>query len=195
MKKIIMASVLTISAMPLHAESNFTWEVLLGKANQKTSLYDFSTSGDDSSIGIRAAYLFNKNIAIELAYQNYGEAVESFVFSGGNKVTDKMKTAALNFGLKGSIPLDESFSLISRFGLSMWDFDLTETNLFYPDENIKFRDDGTDIYYGIGAQYNFNENIFIIAEYSITDIGTTILGYQPIDHEVKNTSISLGVNF
>lgn len=196
MKKSTLALVLTTMALPSFAESKFSGELLLGTADQETELsVGGSTSADDTSIGIRGAYQYNENVAIELAYHNYGEAESSYIDVYGDTYHDKLETTSVNIGIKGVLPVDNNFSLAARLGLAMWDYTLTGTSAALPGGSLTLEDDGTDIYYGIGAQYDFNEKVFVGVEYTVTELDLSLLGVLSADHEVKNFSLSIGSRF
>lgn len=196
MKRLTLVLALTTTALPSFAESNFSGELLLGTADQETKISGGSSaSGDDTSIGIRGAYQFNENIAIELAYQNYGEADDTYIDEFGDTINDKFETTSINLGVKGILPLENGFSLNGRLGVAMWDYELKETDSSFPGVVFNLDDDGTDFYYGIGAQYDFKENVYIGIEYTITEIDLSLLGIVSADHEVKNFSLSIGSKF
>src|SRR5690625_6409307 len=77
----VVMSAMTISAHAYQNASaqNFSAEVLLGVANQDT---DFGggdrASGSSTSFGVRGAYTFNPNVAVELSYQYYGSYDDSW---------------------------------------------------------------------------------------------------------------------
>ncbi|MFC1750416.1 porin family protein [Pseudomonadota bacterium] len=197
MKKYTLALVLATTALPSFAESNFSGELLFGTADQKTEISSLSSSssGDDTSIGIRGAYQFNERIAIELAFHNYGETDDTYIDSFGDTINDKIETTSINIGVKGVLPLENGFSLAGRLGVAMWDYTLNETDSSLPGFVINSEDDGTDIYYGIGAQYDFNEKVFVGMEYTITEMDVSLFGIVAADHEVKNFSLSVGSKF
>lgn len=191
MNKIALALVVTFTASVCHAEGKISGELLVGKADQESEVSGLSISGGDTSIGIRGSYLFNKNIAIEFAYRDYGESEDSYIDEFGDTITETLETSAIAVGVKGVIPLDNGFSLNGRIGISKWDYDIKETGSALPGE---FTADGTDLYYGIGAQYQFNEKVFIGLQYTITKMDVSLV-FVSVDHEVKDISLSLGVNF
>lgn len=194
MRKITLALLIAASSLPVLAENNFSTELLLGNADQKTGPRLRPISGDDLSIGIRGAYLLHKNMGFELAYMNYGETDDSTGVGGGGTQTLNTSTSALTLGVKGIIPFDSGFSIIGRAGMSAWDFEIKQTVTGFAGGNAKLDDDGTDLYYGIGMKYNFNEKMSFGLEYTITEMGLLISG-DKLDHEVKDTALSIGYNF
>jgi OOP family OmpA-OmpF porin len=196
MNKCVLAITLFAAASSAYAEKQFSASIVLGKSDQETSISGFeSVSGDDTSFGVRGDYSINDNIAIEAGYFNYGEMSDTFVDSFGDTINDKIETTAINVGVKASFPLNNQISVNGRLGLSMWDYELAETDSAFPGEVFKLDDDGTDIYYGIGMEFNVSEALFIGVEYTITDMDVSLLNVIKVDHEVSNFAVSLGAKF
>ena len=63
---------------------------------------------------------------------------------------------------KGTLPLNEQFGVFAKLGFMMWDADGSNAL-------NGLDDDGTDLHYGIGAQYMFNEQIGIVGEWEAVD--------------------------
>lgn len=192
-KNIIVGAVLISFALPAYAENMNSAEILLGMAEQKVSDKFVSISGDDSSFGIRGSISLNNNFSTELSYQNYGETVDADTSDLGGIYKDKLKTSAFNFGIKSVITLGNSFFLNARIGISFWDFEYKATSSEWP-EVFKSKDNGNNVYYGIGAQYNINSNIFAGVEYALTKMVISSNGANA-DIDVNNTSLSLGYKF
>ena len=194
MKKVVLSVLLMSSVLPAMAENNFSAELLLGMADQELSANGLSTSGDDTSFGVRGAYSLNENFSLESAYQSYGETDDTYIDSFGDTINNKLSSTALSLGIKGVIPLDNGLSLNARVGISFWDAEIKETDSAFPGETFKGDDNGNDLYYGIGAQYQINPQIFIAAEYTMTKMGISEAGLSA-DFDVKNISLSLGYKF
>lgn len=195
MKKLTLGLLLTAATLPAMAESKFSAELLLGQADQESDVAGFKLgSGDDMSYGIRGSYLANKNIALELAYQNYGETDKSYPEEGGT-TSEMLSSSAITLGVKGILPFDNGFSLHARAGLSVWDYKVAVTNTAFLEEGVSLKDDGNDLYYGIGMQYAINPQLSIGAEYTMTEMGATVADVVSIDNEVKNLGLTLSFNF
>jgi OOP family OmpA-OmpF porin len=194
MKKVVLGALLAASSLPVLADNNVSIELLLGSAEQET---DFpsgnSISGNDISVGVRGAFEINENIALELAYINYGDA-EDVETSFGDKVTDTSTFKAISIGVKGMLPLTEDFSLNARVGFSKWDFEVEESYSSTPGFVFKGDDSGTDLTFGLGMEYDINDDIFVGFEYSITDVEIKVEAVE-VDHIIKNFGLSIGYNF
>jgi OmpA-OmpF porin, OOP family len=193
-KNVFLGLVLGSVAISAAAESNFSGEVLLGIADQKLTAEDFSTSGDDTSFGVRGAFQLSKNFALEVAYRNNGETSDKYVDDFGDNINDMLSSTELNLGVKAIIPVSDVFSFNGRLGFSMWDAKVEETDSAFPGETFKASDDGNDLYYGVGIQYSISSKVFIGAEYLVTKMEVSDNGVSG-DFDVENMSLSLGFKF
>ncbi len=191
MKRLVLGILLTSSALPAVAENAFSTELLFGIADQESTYGSESTSGDDASIGIRGALKFNQHIAIELAYQDYGETKDTL---DGNTISSKVSTTAINFGAKGMIPFSNGFSLNGRFGIALWDNEIKKNDSSSSSGSFNADDSGRDFYYGVGMQYEIQPQLVFGAEYTIADMDVD-WDNTAVDHEVKNFSLSMGLRF
>lgn len=110
---------------------------------------------DDSDTGFKlfGGFQFTKNWGAEAGYVDFGKASLSGPASGDVGIT------AFTFAGTGTLPLGQNFSLVGKLGLAMWD-----TN-----GSASSGDNGTDLYYGVGARYDFNKNLGLVADYEVVD--------------------------
>lgn len=193
-RNIIFGLLLGSSSLSVFAENNTSAEILFGMADQEISANGASGSGDDVSFGIRGGISLNQNVSAELSYHNYGEADDTYIDNFGDTINDKLTTTAFNLGIKGVLPLENGLSLNARIGVSFWDTELEQTDSFFPGQIFKADDDGKDLYYGIGAQYDINPNIYVGGEYTLTKMDISTEGVSA-DLDVDNISLSLGFKF
>ncbi|MDQ2078143.1 porin family protein [Marinimicrobium sp. ABcell2] len=187
----VLISSLTVSA---HAYQDLSAEVLLGISNQRTDFGDGDrASGDSTSFGLRGAYSFNPNVAVELSYQNYGSYDDRWVDEFG-RIDETFKSSALMAGVKMSLPLQAGYSLVGRVGASHWNFELEEIDSEFPGEVFVFDDSGTGLYYGVGVQLDITQDLFIGVEYTATQMDVTLGGFS-VDHRARNIAASLGFRF
>jgi opacity protein-like surface antigen len=195
MNRSILTILLFAAAIPTFADNKTSVELIVGKADQDTETGSTKiTSGDDTSIGIRGSYFFNKNLAFELSYQSYGETDDVRVDSFGDTIHDKIKTTAFNLGLKGILPIENGFSIHGRLGLSSWDWELSSVDSSMPGFVFESDDNGTDFYYGLGLQFDIDDNFFAGAEYTIMELDVDVNSFS-IDHKVSNLSAFVGYKF
>jgi len=191
MKKVVFSVLLMSSTLPVIAENNLSAELLLGIADQELSASGYSTASYDTSFGIRGSHSLSENFSVEGIYHSYCEANYTYTDKFGDTITDKLNPAALSLGIKGILPLNNGVSVNARIGVSFWGAEIKHTDSAYPGEIFKSEDSGTDLYYGIGAQYQVNSQLFIGVEYTKTkmSISTEVLSD---DLDIKNISFSLG---
>jgi OOP family OmpA-OmpF porin len=99
---------------------------------------DFGTE-DDTGFKILGGYQFHRNIAAEIGY--------GLLFDkGGGEVT------AFDVVAVGMFPLTPYLSAIGKIGLAMWEAEV--------DTPVgRFSDDGTDITWALGLQYDVTRNL------------------------------------
>lgn len=72
------------------------------------------------------------------------------------------------FGVAGvfNMPLSKDFSAHAKLGLMSWDVEATVSSSA---GSANASADGTDLYYGVGATYNFNKNMGVAVEFEQYD--------------------------
>lgn len=196
MKYISAVIISTLLATPAIAEIETS--ILFGSADQEVNIASAgipTLSGDDSSFGIRLGFPVSENITIEASYQDFGESDTNYIDIFNDTISDTFDTTAFTIGAKGILPLSKSFSLIGRLGFARWDTEITETDSSIPNVSTTVSFSGTDAYYGIGAEYKINSNIFIGLEYSTLEFDYTTVTQTKIDHEIENIALSVGMKF
>ncbi len=126
---------------------------------------------DDTDTGFRLTlgYQLNRNIGFEGFYSRYGTAAISgntgdrFQFDGTTYqflTTAKIKldTSAIGIGGVFTLPLAEAFDVHARAGMASWRVDASSGSSL---SNLN----GTDIYYGAGARYDFNKSAAVSLDY------------------------------
>ena len=159
-----------------------------------------------TSFGIRFGYQFNDYIAVELGHHQYGEADEKYVDKYGDNIHNKLKSSATSVGIKGILPLSDDFSLFARAGIAKWDMKLTVSDSSAPDETYVLKDDNNDLYYGLGAEYNFSETVSLGLEYTMLDMDWNLYRSESSqdfnyskhvkgNYQLSNLALILKVNF
>lgn len=180
MKKLATGLIFLCSAGSAFAGSGFSAELVLGQSDLELSGNGGSVDlGSATTFGLKGLYKFNSNFGLEFGYQDFGEA-EKDLDLGFTSVRTKVSGSAINFGAKGIIPFDNGASLHAVLGLSMFDGDFNGTS-----------DDGSDLYYGFGANYAFNEQFYMGADYHLYSYGTD----ADVDFDLSTLTISLGLKF
>jgi OmpA-OmpF porin, OOP family len=118
------------------------------------------TSCDDEDTGwkIFGGWEFNSNLAFEAAWVDFGEIDGSI---DGLKVSAELD--GLSLAAKGTLSLNDQFGLFGKFGMIMWDLEGGGAA-------SGIDDDGSDLLYGLGAEYIFTDQLSFVAEWEWYDI-------------------------
>lgn len=140
--------------------------------------------GSDTAFKLIGGYQFIKYFGLELEYIDAGDAEDVWrgEYEGYSvKVTNTVGLNAFNGSTVGILPLGEQFRVFGKVGLIYWDAD-AEEKVFYEEldvtEKYRHSDDGTDFSWGIGAGFDFTENLGVLVEYQgfeIEDVDTADL--------------------
>ena len=221
-----ISSLILTAPAPALAGSGFYAELSAGSANHKAEVNSVTynaiylgttyteTETEKESLlnengtlfGIRFGYQFNDYIAVELGHQQYGEVDEKYVDEYGDNIHNKLKSSATSGGIKGILPLSDDFSLFARAGISKWDMKLTVSDSSSPDEPYSFKDDNNDLYYGLGAEYNFSETVSLGLEYTMLDMDWNLYRSESSQdfsyssdvegsYQLSNLALILKINF
>jgi OmpA-OmpF porin, OOP family len=115
---------------------------------------------DDTSFGVYLGYRFHPNFALEAEYTDFGNLDVDLRSLDINNARAEPRT----WGLKavGFVPLGTNFELLGSIGWHSFDLD--------PSDNVGFRNvvgesSSTDLFYGIGGQFNFDRGWSLRAQY------------------------------
>jgi hypothetical protein len=206
MKRLIATAVLTtLVAAPAFAQSypgvpdeGVYLGAALGQSKLKFDMGGFyrdlgypNVSSDDTDTAFKmfVGYQFNPNFAVEASYVDFGDFTASSSapgYSGEAKLSMDGFTAAL----VGKLPIQDGFSVFGKLGLIAWDADLNESEQFMGQSgSASYGEDGTDPYYGIGAEYVVNQVMMRLEfeRYDISESGE--------DLDVDLISASIGYRF
>ncbi len=107
---------------------------------------------------IFGGYNINPYFAVEVSYLDIDDTTDFFVpelsFGGDT----------LSLGVLGRLPVTNQFEVYGQVGVHRWDITIQETG--FPD----FDDDGTDMFYGVGATYTFRHGLGVGARFTIYDV-------------------------
>jgi OOP family OmpA-OmpF porin len=115
-----------------------------------------SCDDSDTAYRIFGGYQFNKHLAVELGYNQFGEARASV---GAISVTGEAK--GWDLVAVGTLPISQQFAVFGKLGMHMTDFDVS-TNVPGVGNSSE---SNSDLTYGVGLQYNFNKNLGLRAEW------------------------------
>ena len=193
-KRMIPAVAAAMFTLPAYAQMPISAEVVLGNYSHEPEGF---SSERDIGFGVRAALQANENIAFEVGYQSFGEASYKEEFSTSSyseRVNLDIDIKALTLGLKASTAVSPSLSLNGRIGLAFWDADIDagyEVDYYssYRDEVSEAEsssEDGNDIYFGFGLDYQVAPKVYVSASYTRMDAD---------DYEVSGLQAGVGMRF
>ena len=167
----LLAATAVLALAPLLAHAQGFVELGIGQSSvdldELAALGASSTDEKDTTFAISGGYMFHPNIGAEIGYRDLGEASATVVGPGGTGVVTA-EVSGFFFGLVGRLPVAERFSIVPRFGLFMWDGDVTGT--VNGAVVLSESDDGTDPYFGIGAQYDITKQMHVGAHFARFDL-------------------------
>ncbi|WP_162899994.1 outer membrane beta-barrel protein [Halomonas sp. JS92-SW72] len=199
MKRLIATAALTtLVAAPAFAQSypgvpdeGFYLGTAIGQSKFKNSDFRGTVNTDrkDTAFKLFAGYQFNPNFAVEASYVDFGDFTITDVY---NNAPDNFKYSVDGFGfaLIGRLPIDAGFSVFGKLGMIAWDGDLKND---YTEGGQRVSAsvglDGTDPFYGIGAEYVVNQ-VMMRLEFERYDMSD-----QGEDLDVDLISASIGYRF
>jgi len=180
---ILPAAFLAVSA-PAAAQQSDTGFYIGGAYGM--SSFDIDTAGitnpsvDDSDSGFKifGGYQFSRNWGVEVGYVDFGKAGLSGSMLG-IPFTGDLGVTALTVAGTGTMPMNESFSLLGKVGMWNWDAKASVAALGTAGSAS---DSGTDLFFGVGLRYNLSKNLGLqleVEQYSGDDsITYTSLGLR-----------------
>lgn len=169
MKKMaIVALMFAFITTPALAADN-TGNVYIGGDFGLVTLSDTNPGGTDlpnpKSIRFSGGYHIGPILAVELGYVIIGDSTLAL---GADSVTEK--NSAVQVAAVGTFQVNSSFDIIGKFGLSLNSNKTSGTGTL---AGLNTSNSKTAFMYGIGAQYNVNQQVSLRAQYE--DFGTTTI--------------------
>jgi OOP family OmpA-OmpF porin len=117
-------------------------------------------SCDDKDTGLKifGGFKFNPNFGVEASWVDLGEVTAS-----GPGGTATIEVDGFGVAAVGMIPINPQFGVFGKIGAYMWD-----ANANAP--GFSASDDGTDIMFGAGVNWNFSSHFGLRAEWERFDI-------------------------
>lgn len=130
-------------------------------------LCEGATTCDDTDTAMKlfAGYSFNRFLAVEGGYVDFGEGSASGV-ALGVPFSATAEAWGITAHAVGSIPIWKGLSLIGRVGAVFWNVDVSATVDGVP---LEADDDGVSLAAGAGVQWMFGRNFGVRAEYEFFD--------------------------
>jgi hypothetical protein len=143
------------------AEQGFFAEVGAGFTsvdNNLGGLPGVSVDDEDVFFSIGGGYNFSNMFAAEAGYIDLGEASASNIWNWGDKAT--VSADGFYFGPRLTIAVTEQLDGYARIGLLAWDAKYEDSY------GRSISDDGTDVYFGVGAAWNISPQFAVGADWT-----------------------------
>jgi len=138
------------------ADSGFFAEVGAGYMKADPDLPSEVKVDDDSmSFSVGVGYNINQMFAIEGGYVDLGEVKASY-----GVLSAKVSADGFYFGPRLTFALSDKVDAYGRIGMIAWDAE-TSSNF-----GVSYKDDGTDVYFGIGAAYKLSDKVALAADWT-----------------------------
>lgn len=157
---ILLAATVIGSAAHAAEQRPFFVEAGVGMSSIDTGLDGepgVSVDEEDVFFSIGAGYSFNKMFAIEAGYIDLGEAEASVPAVG---YTATVTADGFYFGPRLTLEITPQFEAYGRIGMFAWDAEGKDSDGF------SASDDGTDVYFGIGAAYKISDQVSLGADWT-----------------------------
>lgn len=169
------ASAMLVAAPAFAQDQGWYVGLHFGQAQAKDACDDLSGAGvscddKDTAFRILGGFQLNKNFAVELGYNDFGE-----VSASGPGGSASIEAKAWELTAVGSWPFTPNFSAYGKLGLYRGDTDATAPGVSASETN-------TDLTYGIGVRWDFTKNLGVRAEYQIyQDVGGGDIGESDVN--------------
>ncbi len=165
MKKVLLiAGLAVLSAQAFAQDQGFYVHGGIGRSDANESNLD-----NDTSFNIGLGWRFNDHFSVEGGYNDFGDfKIKNVTASNANLSAD-----SIELGLAAKLPFGENgFFGKARLGAHRWDGSIRSTVLGVDDS-------GTDVYFGVGLGYDFNERVGLslnFDRYAIDDLDVNRFG-------------------
>lgn len=150
--------------------------VFASKKAQQTVTID-----DDSWVGRAfAGYDFSKYLAVEFGYTYFGE--KTTAKADGIRIPGDLKLQTFDLVGKGSVALDDGFSVYAKFGPAYQMTKYKVSNVaagLFNDASTKLKSNKLTVVYGVGVDYAVTSNVIVNGEYMHFN------GSQKLDHKFQ----------
>lgn len=116
-----------------------------------------SSDGYKTSGKIFGGYEFDQTFGVEVGYTDFRSSDYSYTLNGVNRSGSSDGKSYYVAG-KASVPVNEQFSVFGKLGAA-------NNKRSYSDSLFSGDDSKTELYAGVGAQYNFNPKVAVTLEY------------------------------
>jgi len=162
----IAAAVATSGAIAAPADDSGPY-VALGVGQSHFSVDGTAGKKTDTGSMFSVGYNFNRNVALELGYSDYGKVN---LLGGGNAKANSGQISAIL-----TAPVGDGFSVYGRLGAASTRRDANTGSIFAQGSRK------TEAIYGVGGAYAFNKNVAATLEWNklgSTDVSAWLVGVR-----------------
>jgi len=134
----------------------------------RASVDDQGIDDNDTGFRVGAGWRFVENFGAEIGYLDLGEVGEEVAVGGA---TASVETDGFYAGVAGKIPLYDANTgvyLSARAGLYFWD---ATGRVRSGATSVRLDESSNDLYFGVGAGYDFNEQFGVGVAYDRYQVG------------------------
>ena len=168
-------------------------DVNKGRLNQlfgisNTNSNSLNIDDDGSSLGLSAGYRFDRNIAIEVSYYDFG--TRDLTFQGpsadidrfANQTVEHYPASGDGLAISGlySYPLNHQWSITGRLGIFDWEQEFSTTGV--NSRRVDSTRDGIDVIVGAELSYHWRRNTQFYIGFDTVEMGP---------HRVNNSMLGL----
>ena len=178
-----------------HSNSDYANQVRESVANSTVFKFESATYDETGTTGGRVAMGWRAlpNLAFEVGYTNFGRtdsrASVSRVQAPGqlDVIAGRFRANAVTFDAVGMLPITQSFAATARVGVALTEQKYSQTRAIANEPAPAYTSYPTNrqtrLHWGFGAQYSFNPNVALVANYE---------RIESVGHDFSNRSIDNG---
>ena len=149
---------LTIAILFLSTNAMASWYVGGGIGQTDYDADEVSSFENPTAIELIIGNDINSNFSFEASYIDFGDADD------GIAPNWRLSAEGVTLGALLKAPVNRDFDIFFKVGLNKWDAEIREDGF-----GVFFEDDGTDIFYGIGAAIKVSDKVNLGARYNVYD--------------------------
>lgn len=162
---------------------------------EQSGLYDYVSSKDDGkpAVSIYAGYAFNRQLAVEAGYTDFGKySVKGSYY--GYSAEDSIKAQVVSASVVGSLPLSSVFGLEGRVGLGV--MHQKYQCVRYCGPNTPDNDNTSTVaLIGVGAHWDLNRNLTLRTRFDYYAGANSPLGGNSGDVDYSMASVGADWHF
>lgn len=171
-KQIGVALLLTIALFPLNADAGegFFAGASIGSASLSEDFDGLKVDDDSTAFRIVGGWRANPYFALEIGYHNFGDFRQT-IDAAGAANTIKLSADGFTFGVTGSVPVSDRFSLLGRAGVFFWDGNAKVNNV------SQATPEDTNPFFGAGVGFAINKSFQLTGDwtrYELEDVNSDV---------------------